>query len=66
MGLRVVTFKVEEDFLEKMDLAARRLGLSRSDLIREAIENYLKIYIYGDIEEITHKVRLEESYMYTS
>ena len=66
MGLRVVTLKVEEDFLEKMDLAARRLGLSRSDLIREAIENYLKIYIYGDIEEITHKVRLEESYMYTS
>ncbi len=60
MGLRVVTFKVEEDFLEKMDLAARRLGLSRSDLIREAIENYLKIYIYGDIEEVTHKVRLGE------
>ncbi|RLG80937.1 MAG: hypothetical protein DRO40_10465 [Thermoprotei archaeon] len=43
-----------------MDLAARRLGLSRSDLIGEAIENYLKIYIYGDIEEATHKVRLEE------
>ncbi len=60
MGLRVITFKVEEDFLEKMDLVARRLGLSRSDLIREAIENYLKIHIYGDIEEFTHKMKLGE------
>lgn len=60
MGLRVVTFKVEEDFLEEMDLAARRLGLSRSDLIREAIENYLKLYMYGDIDEVSHKVRLGE------
>ncbi len=57
MGLRIVTFKVEEDFLEQIDLAARRLGLSRSDLIREAIENYLKIRIYGDIDSI-EKIKL--------
>jgi len=38
----LVTFKIEDDILTKMDLYAINHKLSRSDVIREAIWNYLK------------------------
>lgn len=38
MVLRVVTFKIDEKLLEKLDKYARRHGMSRSDAIRRAIE----------------------------
>ncbi len=44
MGLRVITFKVEEDLLEKIDLVVEKLGITRSDLIRTAIESFIKVY----------------------
>ncbi len=39
--IRVVTFKMDLDSIEAMDRAARKLGLSRSEFIREAILKYI-------------------------
>lgn len=44
MVLRVVTFKVDEGFLEVVDKVAGSAGVVRSDLIREAIALYLGVY----------------------
>jgi metal-responsive CopG/Arc/MetJ family transcriptional regulator len=41
-GLVLVTFKIEDDTLLKIDIYAINHRLSRSDVIREAILNYLK------------------------
>ncbi len=41
MVLRVITFKLDESLLEKLDKYAMRVGKSRSDVIREAIERLL-------------------------
>ena len=40
--MRVVTFKIDEELLQKLDVYALNQRLSRSDVIREAIEFYLK------------------------
>lgn len=42
--LAVVTFKIEKGILEKIDLIANNMKLSRSDIIREALETFLKRY----------------------
>mgnify|MGYP001770654766 CR=1 FL=1 len=43
MNQRVVTFKIPEEFLQKIDEAAKDNGFdSRSELIRKALEEYLK------------------------
>lgn len=42
-AMRVVTFKLEEDILEKLDGLAREKGVTRSEVIRKAIELYLKL-----------------------
>jgi len=39
--MRVVTFKLEEDMLAKIDKLALSLGIRRSDLIREALAYYI-------------------------
>ncbi|WP_460125043.1 ribbon-helix-helix protein, CopG family [Stetteria hydrogenophila] len=39
--LRVVTFKAEAGLVEAMNRASRMLGLTRSELIREAVLHYL-------------------------
>ena len=44
--MRVVTFKVEEPLLEKLDSIARLKGITRSEAIRKAIELYLKLEDY--------------------
>ena len=44
MVMRVVTFKLEEEILEKVDRIARREGLSRSELIRKAIVTFIERY----------------------
>ncbi|WFO76278.1 ribbon-helix-helix protein, CopG family [Desulfurococcaceae archaeon MEX13E-LK6-19] len=36
--MRVVTFKIEEELLEKIDLLAKINNLSRSELIRRAVK----------------------------
>lgn len=40
--VKVVPFKIEEDLLKKLDKFAEEHGMSRSDVIREAI----KLYVY--------------------
>ncbi len=41
--MRVVTFKVDEDLLERLDSFARLKGVPRSEVIRRAIELYLRL-----------------------
>ena len=41
--MKVVTFKVEESLLERLDSYARLKGVTRSEIIRKAIELYLRI-----------------------
>jgi predicted transcriptional regulator len=44
--MRIVTFRVDEEFLEKLDDFARLKGKTRSEIIRKAIELYLKLESY--------------------
>ena len=44
--MRVVTFKVDEELLERLDGFARLKGVTRSEVIRKAIELYLKLEEY--------------------
>ena len=39
--MRVVTFKISVSMLERVDALARRMGKSRSEVIREALRQYL-------------------------
>ncbi len=39
---RIVTFKIDENLLRVLDMCARRYRMTRSELIREAIEYYLR------------------------
>jgi len=39
--MRVITFKVDEDLLFKLDVRAQQLRMSRSELIRALIKAYL-------------------------
>ena len=39
--MRVITFKADEDLLYKLDVCARQLGVSRSELIRTLIKAYI-------------------------
>ncbi len=41
MPLKVITVKLEEEMLEKIDTIAKKRRMSRSDLIREAILKFL-------------------------
>jgi len=41
--VKVVTFKVEEELLERLDSYARLKGVTRSEIIRKAIELYLRL-----------------------
>ncbi|GBF08887.1 ribbon-helix-helix protein, CopG family [Aeropyrum pernix] len=40
--LRVVSFKIEEDLLELLEEYARRKNLTKSEIIRRALEKYLR------------------------
>lgn len=39
--MRVVTFKIDEELLERLDSIAMRLGIPRSELIREALISFI-------------------------
>ena len=41
--MKVVTFKVEEELLERLDSYARLKGVTSSEIIRKAIELYLRL-----------------------
>ena len=40
--MRVVTFKIEEELLDKVDLYAFQNGMVRSEVIRRALKWYLR------------------------
>ncbi|MCD6487786.1 MAG: ribbon-helix-helix domain-containing protein [Desulfurococcales archaeon] len=42
--MRVVTFKMDDYLLEKLDRIARRTGKSRSELLREGVELVIEKY----------------------
>ncbi len=44
--MRVVTFKADEELLERLETFARLKGVTRSEVIRKAIELYLKLEDY--------------------
>ena len=44
--MRVITFKAEEELVERLDSFARLKGVTRSEVIRKAIELYLKLEDY--------------------
>ena len=44
--MRVVTFKADEELLERLDSFARIKGVTRSEVIRRAIELYLRLEDY--------------------
>ncbi len=44
--MRVVTFKADDELLERLDYYARLKGVTRSEVIRKAIELYLKLEDY--------------------
>ncbi|BEP18096.1 hypothetical protein PYJP_14480 [Pyrofollis japonicus] len=39
---RIVTFKIDDSLLKALDMYAKRKGLSRSEVIRAAIESLLR------------------------
>jgi len=39
--MRVVSFKVDEDLLDLMERVARKKGITKSELIRQAVKKYL-------------------------
>ena len=41
--MRVITFKVEEEMLEKIDSIAKLKGVTRSEIIRKALELYVHL-----------------------
>ena len=41
--MKVVSFKVEEDLLDLMERTARRKGITKSELIRQAVKKYLLV-----------------------
>jgi metal-responsive CopG/Arc/MetJ family transcriptional regulator len=49
----IITFKVEPYLLEQMDMAAQKLGITRSELIRRAITYYLAAI---DVSEMIEEV----------
>ena len=44
--LRVITVKIPEEMIEKLDSFARLRGWTRSEVIRRAIELYLRVEDY--------------------
>ena len=65
--MRIVTFKLEEELLQQLDLYCANNRLVRSEVIRDAIKLYLscrkgRVYrINGSIEEnYKNEVRVQE------
>lgn len=39
--MRIVTFRIDEELLEKIDLLCRKMGMNRSELIRMLLKKYI-------------------------
>ena len=53
--MRVVTFKLRDEELEELDKYAVRVGKTRSDVIREAIRQYIRGN--GSLPPIRYRIR---------
>ncbi len=51
MGLRVISVKMEEELIELLDSYARKLRVSRSEIIRSAVEELLSRNLTEDKEK---------------
>lgn len=58
--MRTVTFKIEENLLERLDWYAIRYNLNRSEAIRKAIETLVKEELEKDTVQVAkvEKVKL--------
>ena len=41
-NFRVVSFKLEEELLEKLEVYARKRGMTKSEVIRRALQKYIE------------------------
>jgi len=41
MVMRIITFKLDDELLEKIDVYAQKVGVNRSEFIRKAILSYI-------------------------
>ena len=55
--MRVVTFKIRDSELEEIDKMAARLGMNRSEFIRNAIRAYIK-HLWRDDVVVRRFVRI--------
>jgi len=39
--MRIITFKLDDELLEKIDVYAQKVGVNRSEFIRKAILSYI-------------------------
>jgi metal-responsive CopG/Arc/MetJ family transcriptional regulator len=60
MPLKIVTFKAEEELVEEIDKYASRLKMTRSELIRMAIEKLILEFKSMSGEEVFRKGISEE------
>nr|WP_011225132.1 ribbon-helix-helix protein, CopG family [Sulfolobus islandicus]CAG38167.1 putative CopG protein [Sulfolobus islandicus] len=61
--MKVVTFKIEEELLQELDLYAINSRNTRSEIIREAINLYLSIKKYSTLIEENYQnkeIRVQE------
>ena len=58
MTMRVITFKIEQDDLEMMEVARMAMGMERSEFIRRAIKYYIE-HEYKPKEDVG-KARVEK------
>ncbi|WP_082419693.1 ribbon-helix-helix protein, CopG family [Pyrodictium delaneyi] len=56
--MRVVTFKVDEELFDRLDSFARLKGVTRSEVIRKALELYLRLETPKEIARDVKIVRL--------
>jgi len=57
-SMRVVTVKMPKEMVEELDLWARLLGKTRSELLRKAVEYYLRL-LRAELPPPPKRVELE-------
>jgi len=57
-AVRVVSFKVEEELLDIIEQYALKKRVSKSELIRRALRNYVIELRHGDKPYITRRVKV--------
>ncbi|MEM1622605.1 MAG: ribbon-helix-helix protein, CopG family [Sulfolobales archaeon] len=56
--MRVITFKLDEETVSELNKVASKLGISRSEVIRAAILNYVNDYINKETNRKTGTRRI--------